>query len=157
MYMKKLSLMIATVILMMTCSCGSYKNSLPKHGFFTGFLDYSKYAESGFFITESNTVPFDYVSIGSLSVLEKSGTIKGSVQETVVKGLKAETKTFEVDDLYAESKKEVKDVNWIYASDESVLEAFVQRAKSLGANGVVNLKFKHGLDEVEVSGMIIKR
>lgn len=58
-------------------SCG------PTYSVVTGYIDYSKYSDQGFFITEAPTVPFDYTPIGSMSVTEYSGKDKEYVVESV--------------------------------------------------------------------------
>jgi hypothetical protein len=151
--MKSLNLYIAIIIAILFSSCSSFTEVLPRHKFESGFLDYSKYSSEGFFITESNTVPFNYVPIGSLSVSEHSGT----VYETLKVRTKDGTKLYEVDEENPSIKRRVTKPYRKEISIESALEAFVNKARTVGANGVINLRFHYGDDQIIISGMIINR
>lgn len=145
--MKKLSILLCLVLIALLPSCG------PTHSVVTGYIDYSKYSDQGFFITEAPTVPFDYTPIGSMSVTEYSGKDKEYVVESV------QTNDKEYDNLYAPER--TKTSHWREATPMSALSAIVERAKSIGANGIMSLQLlpvyeKKNIIGYTVSGMLIK-
>lgn len=144
--MKKLSILLFFVIMVLLPSCG------PTYSVVTGYIDYSKYSDQGFFITEAPTVPFDYTPIGSMSVTEYSGKDK----EYVVESVQTDK---EYDNLYAADR--TKTSHWREATPMSALSAIVERAKIVGANGIMSLQLlpvyeKKNIIGYTVSGMLIK-
>lgn len=94
-------------------------------------IDYSKYNNKGFFITESNSVNFEYKAIGSISAKVESGY--GTVDSYKEKTMN--------DDLYPqEMSVKVKYRDYIQATPEAALETLYKKAIENGANGVINLK-----------------
>ena len=76
-------------------------------------IDYSKYNNKGFFITESNSVNFEYKAIGSISAKVESGY--GTVDSYKEKTMN--------DDLYPqEMSVKVKYRDYIQATPEAALE-----------------------------------
>ena len=67
--MKKI--IISFIILLFFSSCMSTYRS------YTIVVDYSRYAANGFFITESNSVSFEYMPVGSV-IAHVSGSMKTS-------------------------------------------------------------------------------
>jgi hypothetical protein len=62
--MKKILLLVTLCALFSGCT--SYKEMIT-------VIDYSKYAKSGFFLSESNAVSFEYEPIGSLQAYVRDG------------------------------------------------------------------------------------
>lgn len=67
--MKK-NLCMLVVILVLCFSCQTYPYIQR-----VDYLDYSFFKERGFFITETNTVSFPYESLGSISIVVRSGKV----------------------------------------------------------------------------------
>lgn len=78
--MKKSLVFLFLILLMSSCNMAPYIKSI-------GYIDYTMY-DNGFFITESNSVSFEYKSLGSISVLiltgyENSKLVKATAQDAV--------------------------------------------------------------------------
>lgn len=123
------------------------------------FVDFSSYTKDGFFLTELESVPFDYTTIGTMSVSETSGVDKEYVQDA-----KEATgfKKYE-DGIYGSPSKKT-DKHWRSANFYSCLDALVEEAKFAGGDGIVKLQMGFGFDKegrwdgsLNVSGMVIKR
>lgn len=157
--MKKL--FIATILAIGLSSCSQVLLRQPEV-LTSSFIDYSKYTNAGFFITEANSVSFEYKTLGNVTGINLSGY----QQEKNVTNSSTEKQK---DDVYTNtSNKPYRITNkYINATKEKALEELVLRAKSLGANGVINLKFEtfsqtsqQGAFELKgysVSGLAIKR
>lgn len=65
--MKFLKLLTLSVLCISSVSC------TPKFSSKVYYTDYQRYSDAGFFITESNTVSFDYVPVGSVVVRQTAG------------------------------------------------------------------------------------
>lgn len=141
--------MIVALVLLSGCSMRQFSH-------YVGLLDYS--AVPGMFITESNSVSFEYQPVGSILVMEISGDAK-----------KEKKKTKELDDIYGDGQDHSGEIyyvsagNWRYANMQSALNYAAERAKELGGNGIINLRTDVLLDEHNhidkaiVRGMVIKR
>lgn len=153
--MKKLLLTVCAVMALTLCSClSTFKNTVY-------FTDYRPVAQNGFFVTEANTVPFDYDPIGSMTLKQYNGV-------EIEKENKVKKEVTGYDDVYMDklpektAKPEKKKSNYKYATAESALEAFAEVAKNKGANGVIGLRiqfilYKDSKQGIEVSGMLIHR
>jgi hypothetical protein len=121
--MKKIILLSLVLLL---AGCNVYRET-------SMHIDYRPFTESSFFITESNSVSFDYTPIGYVAATSKAGNL--SIWSTEYK----------------------------FASPEAALKALCEEAKTLNANGIINLSFvryytKPGnAEEVIVSGMAIRK
>ncbi len=121
-------------------------------------IDYSRYLKQGFYITESNSVSFDYEPVGSVV--------------TILKGLQ-NSKQVEVYNEYSETdaqysaknnrvpKTKIKTVNNNYTIYDAIDE-FTSKCKEVNANGVINFQIKYTYDVTygsgyEISGMAIKK
>lgn len=115
------------------------------------FLDYSAYTQEGIFLTESNSVSFRYEPVGSISVLLYSGYAIS--RQSMKKENKPE------DDIYYNSPISS---NYQNATIQEALRLTVEKAKSQGADAVINLKyqyiqaFKNVPSGWYVSGMAVK-
>lgn len=69
--MKKVYYVLPFFIIVLLNSCTTtYQNAAYKKA---EIIDYTKYVNQGLFITESTTVPFDYIPIGSVTAITKDG------------------------------------------------------------------------------------
>lgn len=117
------------------------------------FVDYASLSqEYGLFLSESNSVSFDYETIGSVSVTEKSGHKMGTYSKKYN------------DDIYDTSgNKKIKMGDYIPATSGSALRLACEQAVLRGGNGIVNIKIvyipatKTSMPGYHVSGMIIKK
>lgn len=148
--MKKLLFLIVSVF--MFSSCGVYKPA-PKS--FIGVMDYSTLTQQGIFVTESNSVSFDYEPIGSIVAEETGGWVYKNDTP-----MNQDPK----DDYYIGSHNKK-----IYQAP-NVQVAFANlasRLKDINANGIVNLKVvstleldqtsKLSVQKITITGMAIRK
>lgn len=132
--MKKVAFFISVCLVMALSSC------MPKMSHDVYYIDYEFAGKGKVFITESNSVSFDYEPLGSIVVVEKPGEIETKVD------MQTQTKTVRT---------------FANASTQSALNYAVDKVIELGGNGLVNLKFEvfkgDGGMNVMVSGMAIRR
>ncbi|WP_289747084.1 hypothetical protein [Paramuribaculum intestinale] len=149
--MRHFILLISTIFMLLISSCVSQ----PSFGHSTAYLDYKKYSDQGFFVTEAMSAPFEYSSVGSISVVERSGVDPTSSSGQSMKA----DKMADMDGVYAKRPKASD--KYRFATAESALDAVVQRAKVVGANGIIGLRIneevRNGIPCVIVSGMLINR
>lgn len=107
-----------------------------------GFIDYAAFP--GMFLTESNSVSFEYLPVASLYAEELTGQFQG---------VKKKVKNNEI---YGE-EYEIVDGNNRYASPQSALAFAIERARDLGGNGIINLHIQRIDRGYSVTGMVIKR
>lgn len=124
-------------------------------------VDYSSYAERGFFITESNSVNFDYQPIGSIYVQTSSG-----YDST---GIKQPKQKISIYDEQYNTKIKIKTGPWRSVGFVTAIEVLYKKSIELGADGLINLNrtyvpaqySKNGgimyPDKVIITGMAIKR
>lgn len=105
-------------------------------------IDYSAFP--GMFLTESNSVNFEYQPIASLYAHELTGQYK------VVK------KKVQTDDIYND-EYEVTEGHMRYANPQSALAYAAQKAREMGGNGIINLRIVKIDRGYSVTGMVIKR
>jgi len=128
--MKRILFFTAVVML---ASCSTYTPMV-------NFIDYSGYIDQGMFLTESNSVSFDYQPVGSINVLLYSGFAKTNQQPAPT-----ETKKEKVlsDGVYYSGNSAQSKGNYQTATIQEALRIAVQEAKSKGANGIINLSFEY--------------
>ena len=66
--------MASIAALLVGCKMPQY--ALPEPYVSVETIDYTSLTEFGYFVTESNSVPFDYQSVGSISIEVNGGWIK---------------------------------------------------------------------------------
>ena len=147
--MKKINYLASVVLLTLLGSCA------PKLHYSTnvGYIDYSQFANEGIFLTESNSVNFEYTSIGSVSVAVLSGNVD-----------KQRPNKYNYKDLYGKEQDE-KYSEWVTASPEQAIKLAVEKAKEQGGNGIINIKVEPYTDISDkvarsgflLSGMVIKK
>ncbi len=158
--MKKFSFFLCLMMALLTSCLPTFKNTVY-------FTDYRSVAKNGFFVTEANTVSFDYEPIGSMTLNQYNG-VTAANEISVNKENGKEKEVTGYDDVYMDKlpeknyKSEKKKGNYKYATAESALEAFAEEAKSKGADGVIGLRIgfvslKDSRTGIEVSGMLIRR
>lgn len=137
----------------------SLSSCMPKLSQKAYLVDYRTASQNGkVFISESNSVNFEYEPIGSLIVIEKPGAVdKKKVSFTAA----GDSST---DPIYGEEKNIIKKyLNQTYqsASIQSALNFAADQAIQLGGDGIINLKMEiliMNKEEVaQISGMVIKR
>lgn len=122
--MKHFLWMVALLML----GLSSCKSSYPYYQS-VGYLDYSQFAKEGIYLTEANSVSFDYEPLGSVSATLRSGYKEG---ERVSK--------FQYTDMMGQSHKTEKYSKWTHPTCDDALRLVAECAKEQGANGVINLK-----------------
>ena len=127
--MKKLFVVLAASTLLLLSSCGPIRFAYTKYAV---ALDYSEYTNKGFYLTEANSVNFEYKAIGSITARVISGYVKKNVQRKS-SNMK--------DDIYGERSKSF-DVLGKYnsAKPQDALEELCNKAMEIGANGIINIK-----------------
>jgi hypothetical protein len=151
---KKLTIIVALLTLMFTVSC------VTKDAFVQviGCMDYQKIGHGKVFISEANSVSFEYTPIESIIVMESSGHVSKT------KKAKANNPNINEgvgDDIYYASEKGKTDYR--ESSYESALKRAVAICEREGGDGIINLKYHREYDNeshkwiIAVTGMIIKR
>lgn len=136
-------------------------------------VDYSSYAERGFFITESNSVNFDYKPIGSIYVQTSSGYDSTGIKQPKPKKdmygyqYSTSTKIRYGDEIRTVAK--IKTGPWRSVGYVTAIDILYKKSIELGADGLINLNrtyvpaqyAKNGTiiypDKVIITGMAIKR
>lgn len=151
--MKKGLLLASIVALMSSCTT----INLPKPYTKIRMVDYSWLTEQGIFVTESNSVSFDYEAVGSISVESSSGyepRDKDKHVTTIEKGDGIYT-TYLVDS-WSKTK-----FDYYPASLEDMFGELNSELKEKGADGIVNFKINYdrieGRNIIRITGMAIKR
>lgn len=128
-------------LIVITTSC-----MMPKYAVYSGMLDFKKYNDRGFFITQSNSVSFEYDPIGVVSV-------------TVYSGMDENKET-------TQKKTSIAGPNmgkYHIASNEDAFDALYEKCMEENGNGIINVNFSTIKDKngnivaVEASGMAIRR
>lgn len=147
-HMKHIAFLLTVCLLAALSSC----RAPMTHA--TYYIDYQQAGQGKVFITEANSVSFEYEPLGSILVEETSGMVKLTVPTT--------EKERDRDDLYGTSST-TKTVNsYSKATAQTALNYAAQEAILLGGDGIINLRLTSVNDGkggavVSVSGMIIKR
>src|SRR5690606_16170414 len=97
------------------------------------YVDYRPYTETGFFITESNSVGFDYKPVSSVMAIARSGYLPQERRSNVT-----DSKPF--DDVYYKPERIKAGVRT--ATPKDAVRELVHQARALGANGIINLARK---------------
>lgn len=154
--MKK-SFIISLLAASLITSC----SVLPKYPYVqeSSILDYTAYTSKGFFITESNSVSFDYKAIGSVSAKVESGYIITGVKSKAVPN----------DDIYkgdGRTTSKVKYGGFKMANQNDALKEICDRAMEEGGNGIINLniepiisttQYGTGVTGYFITGMAIRK
>lgn len=131
--MKKIIISAVSVLLLSSCAITG-----PYYREYSNSIDYSKYSKKGFFITESNSVSFDYIPVATVYCVIHDGYVR------IVDG-----KEYQIQGETYKSK----DIEWKIGYADTTLEKLYQESHKLGADGIINLQFSNN----RASGMAIKR
>ena len=145
--MKHLSILSIVLGALLLTSCASTFTHA------TYYIDYKDAGQGKLFITESNSVSFDYEPLGSILVEEIPGAVKVSVPIS-------DKERRNHDDLYTSSSKTV--TSYSQATAQTALNYAAQKCIEIGGDGLINVKLNSYMDDhkrrvVQVSGMVIKR
>jgi hypothetical protein len=148
--MKKVPIYLFAIVMLAMASCKSMLQQFTQK---TYVLDYSKASKQGVFLTEANSVSFEYTPIASIVVTSTDGMAK------VAKA----TKSYG-DDSYggSDTKISYKD-EWQVATYEQTLDRAVQSCIDLGGDGIINITFnlnhdsQGGVTGNTLRGMVIRR
>lgn len=146
--MKKFFIIALVSVILTGCS-----SSIP-YVVDASFIDYSVYSKNGVFLTESNSVNFEYEPVGSVSSTVFSGNIKGVKKSSFID-----------EELYTKESTE-RCNKWKKADVRDAISQLVEVAKNQGANGIINLKIQPISEKTSentyrtgflVTGMAIKK
>lgn len=146
--MKKLRLTAFLFTSLLLGSCVSYQPV-------TNYVDYSAYSQSGMFLTESNSVSFEYQPMGSVQVLLYDGYVPTLKAKTQERSKNKEDGIYYQSGYTSQTKRN--------ATLKDALGMAVEVAKENGGNGIINLryeylpKWKMTPGRWQVTGMAIKK
>lgn len=140
--MKKV--LLFPLIMLLLASCTSVHLPAPYSRF--TIVDYSVFARNGIFVTESNSVNFDYTSIGRVDSRSVGGWVRND-------GLKEPINIKE--DYFLNPQGRVK--NYQRPSLDEAFEVLIENMKKIGANGILNLKIETNSESIIVTGVAIKK
>ena len=134
----------------------SVSSCAPKFSQTAYFVDYQQAAEGKVFITESNSVSFDYTPIGSILVEEVAGKYK---EQLSLSDRQAFKKT---DPIYGDLDQSASKNSYRYPNAESALDYAANSALKMGGDGIINLKMVSSMSNdkrpmLTITGMVIKR
>ena len=142
--MKKLLLLICAVIICQSCSF--YPFSASEH-----IVDFRKYIDKGFFITTSNTLQLDrkVTTIGIVEVcLDNVYNSYGlTVSSDCKNAIKADVSTITVLQLYDIME---------YGIYDYAIARLVNKALSLGANGIMDFSMSFHSDKYNTGRILVK-
>ena len=144
--MKKLFLLMAITILFLSCAS-------PAYFIRSKSIDFSQYTAKGFFFTESNSVSFEYMPLGSISVFGRNGYELSSLKDEVQ------------DPDGALLLNNYTNKKWKTININDLIAHLYEEAIAMGADGVINLQQiylpanekQNVLEGWLVTGMAIKR
>lgn len=141
--MRKIIVLAVVAICLLGCTT---KSALRKVVY---VIDYSKYSDAGFFITESNSVSFDYKPIGSVTVVVANG----------YEVLSADTVFYKYNTYPTIAKINVKYGDYKILGTKDAMDLMRDEVIRMGGNGVINLKIIPDPNFLShtVEGMAIKK
>ena len=151
--MKKVLLFVFAIGLLTSCATSAI--SYPEPYGFSTFLDYSPLTNKGIYVTESNSVSFDYKILGSVSATEVSGWVKKEKELKVAN----KNKKNNVDDMYADVERNQSNGKYMRISPslDAAMARMANTLKEVDANGIINLKIQWEPDRIIISGMAIRK
>nr|DAY04099.1 MAG TPA: Selenium binding protein [Caudoviricetes sp.] len=149
--MKKVLLSILFVGLLTSC----VTPKLPEPYGTSTILDYSPLTSKGFYVTESNSVSFDYQAIASVSATEVAGWVKKGKKQVISDG----TLRKNVDELYVNMESKPSSGKYIRVSPDinAAMDRMVGILRTVGANGIINLNIQWESSRIIISGMAIRK
>lgn len=120
----------------------------------SSYINYQTYAEQGVYITESNSVSFDYTPLGSVSAVVFPGYVKST-----------RLSQYKYEDLNGNPQPTETYNKWQSADVTDAIALAVEKAKQQGGNGIINFRVqptsesngktvRHGF---LVTGMVISK
>ncbi len=110
-------------------------------------IDFSKYSDDGFFITEATSVSFEYNPVAAVMIQAKSGyEVIGTKKRKIVE-----------DDGTIRTVDADKYGNFKPADIEDCFERLHEIAQEKGANGAINVKLEYNNYSWILTGMLIKK
>ena len=150
---------IKTVIILFSISLLSCIPTIPGYKY-TSMIDYSKYVNQGFFITESNSVSFEYDPIASMY----TKVVGGESIEVIVEEKPVDSNAkYSARDRRGDSEKVTTKKGYRAYTVYDALDDLVEKCKKSGANGIINLNISYtyngsgNQNGYAISGMAIKR
>lgn len=133
--------------------------SIPKPSEYKSmsYIDYESYFKNGFYLTESNSVGFEYIPMGTVNYILMGGYKTSKVEEKT---------EINPDAKFSVKEKRKKTDTYLLTREEySVYEAIdqvVNECKKKGANGIINLRINvvtgdYATTGYTISGMAIKK
>ncbi len=121
----------------------------------TYYLDYKEASQGKLFISEANSVSFEYEPLGSILVEEVPGTVN------IIVPVPEKTNQKDDDGLYSANPTKTI-TTYSDATAQSALNYAAVRAIEMGGDGLINLRMSSYVDRykrkvVQVTGMVIKR
>lgn len=147
--MKKCLFLVLAATLTLA-GCKSY----PPPTCYTSFIDYSQLASQGIFATESNSVSFDYVPVGSVCVEECGGWGEYKQRDALENG-------YEIYDDFSFGRR-----GYAPPSLDNAFHNLAKKLKEERANGIINLKIMYGskmvrenliVGTITITGMAIRK
>ncbi|MBD5275132.1 MAG: hypothetical protein HDS37_03400 [Bacteroides sp.] len=133
----------------------SVSSCAPKFSQVSYFVDYRQAADGKVFLTESNSVSFDYTPIGSILIEETAGNFKE------YKEMSEKSKVRDIDPIYGDYQPYMSK-GYRFPTAASALDYVANKALEMGGDGIINLKMvstksKDNRMQLVISGMVIKR
>ncbi len=151
------SLFIFVTGVLASCATSTSTASYPAPYGFSTFLDYSSLTSKGIYVTESNSVSFDYKTLGSVSAIEIGGWVKKGKEPK--KSIPREPNKNSEDELYTRINKNQYTEKNVYVdpSLDMAMDRMANTLKEVGANGIINLKVQSESGRIIISGMAIRK
>lgn len=134
--MRKHLFFLSLILVMASCST---KYAMIKE---SSIIDYSSFEKNGFFLSEANSVSFDYRAVGSVSATVLNGW--------EVKGVAKDNRQNAVTSM----GEQIKYGLYKNATPNDVLDELYKKAIENGANGIINLSIKPTTETIPGRGMI---
>lgn len=149
--MRKVLFLILSIGLFTAC----VTPKMPAPYGFSSFLDYSPLTDKGIYVTESNSVSFDYKTLGSVSATEVGGWVKKGKEPKTTR----ESNKSRDDDMYVGIEKNQYTGKNVYVTPslDVAMDRMANTLKEVGANGVINLKVHWESNRIVISGMAIRK
>ena len=149
--MKYFKSLLTAVVLAGLSSCLSH--SPLSH--VTYYTDYQEASQGKLFISEANSVNFEYEPLGSILVEEIPGSVKITVPTT------EKERQRDNDGLYGAVPATKTITSYSQATAQTALNYAASQAITMGGDGLINLKLTSYIKDekriVQVTGMVIKR
>lgn len=108
-------------------------------------IDYSMLTQQGYFVTESNSVSFNYEAIGSIYAEEVGGWVPKNGKP---KSMDPKEKYY----INSNQKHIYQEPNL-----QNAYANIANKLKAEGANGIINLKISKYSNKIIITGMAIKK